>query len=237
MASGAFASVILLLLGPSGVVIAADALVNRTDSSPSRRDCKLVHAQPHVVFGVTGTGRFNNPSFDPYDLAIEVGTNASLVDSARQYEQRAAPTLRRIWTDIRAVYLQFNGHKDPIVRAVTPHSYIFAGIDRDGVPAAAGGEFVEEPGNPGVLVFREFQFRATSASDVFLWRSGSHEAMPSDTAATQMIQKLGGPETLKLMIETQSRATPHLVGPPVAVRVISRGGEAYWYAAGVCGGK
>jgi hypothetical protein len=179
--------------------------------------------------------------FDPYRLAVEVGAAQSMATAARDYQTRAATTVKQIWRDIRSNYLRFGGFQErgdgSLDQSISPHSYVFAGIDKDGAVVAAGGNFTEHPGHAGILVFEEFEVRVKKDSDVFFWRSGIHNAIPDDAEVSRLINSVGGPEALKQLVELQIRTTPRLVGPPVSVLVVSASDNNSWHGAGACGWK
>jgi hypothetical protein len=232
---GWFGSVVLLLIGKAGVVIATDSLVNRIGGGSSRTECKIAWVREKVVFAATGIGRFEQPSFDPYNLAVEVGARQSLPLAAKDYHAKSASILQLIWNNIRTTYLQFeNRNDDPLLQPVSPHSYVFAGIDEDGLSTAAGGTFTEKPGRRGLLDFDKFEVKPRTDEDVHILRSGSHDAMPNDAEVSKLIGQVGGPEVLKQLIEMQIRNTPRLVGPPVSVLVIPVLGKATWHSVGLC---
>ena len=100
-----------------------------------------------------------------------------------------------------------------------------------------GGTFTEHPARKGILVFERIEIRAMKNDEVFLWRSGTHEAIPGDAMASQLINRVGGPEALKQLIEIQIQTTPHLVGTPVSVLTVPVSGTRSWYNPGACSWK
>ena len=233
--TGAFGSVVLALIANSGVVIATDSLVSRSDGGSPRTECKLERVREKVAFAATGMGRFQQPMFDPYALAVNLGANEPLSTATEKYRDLAAPAVQRIWDDIRTAYLLRMGRADgPLDRPISAHTYVFAGIDNDGVAVMVGGAFTEQPRRRGVLTFEKFELRPAKDDYVFIWRSGTHEAIPIDALASQLINRVGGPEAVKQLIEVQLRAAPQLVGGPVSVLTIPVTGTRSWYSPGAC---
>jgi hypothetical protein len=53
---GVFGSVLLMWINTTGIVIATDSLVNRSDGGTPSMGCKLVQVRQKVIFGATGIG-------------------------------------------------------------------------------------------------------------------------------------------------------------------------------------
>jgi hypothetical protein len=230
------ASTVLVYLSPNVAVIVSDSLVNRIEGAPSRPGCKIVQVRSDMFFAATGTGVFQAPPFDPYELAREVAaTNPTPAQAAKEYGRRALAPLQSIWNSSRQKYLEFMHHKF-LNQPQGPQDFVFVGMDAGKNLSAAGGSFVEDDPSSRILVLdRWVEFHAQNDSDVFLGRYGIYEDMPNDVEFEQLVRKIGIVGALTHFVEIQSKAAPRLVGLPAVIVVLKRDGSSKWLSPGPCG--
>jgi hypothetical protein len=110
-------------------------------------------------------------------------------------------------------------------------------LDQYGNISAAGSDFVEDAASPPNLLANELrEFAGKNADDIFFYPMGVTASVPSPGVINAWIytEKIGAPEALKRAIESQIKATPKLVGPPISIVRLSRKGSIEWISRAAC---
>jgi len=232
MGPTASATTVLVYLSRDSAVVATDSKANRIGGG-TLEVCKIFPVQSKMVFATTGISHFDDPPFDPYEIARTVASRvADPVGSASRYAIEAIGPLQNIWNRIRTAYLEL-GRANGIMTGVPGFSFIFVGMgDADRI-IAAGGNFRERPLSIW-LYSTPFVLEPTAESDGYVWAAGVVSALPGYKYIKQLIKEQGAPATLEQLIEKQAKATPNLVGLPVAILTIKRDGNIEWNSRGAC---
>src|SRR5437899_769533 len=173
-----FATTFVIFVSPQEAIIAADGLSNRIEGG-QRSVCKIFQVSEHMIFIASGTGVTDNPRFSPYEVAKTSSTNSrSPREAAIKYARDALPSLQEIWRLNRARYIELGAAKNgpPISQ-----DYVFIGLNQNGLISGAGTNFVEDADNPPTLRVNEMhEFTGENKNDIFLYRSGVIDSLPSD---------------------------------------------------------
>jgi hypothetical protein len=229
----AAATTLLVFISPPEAMIATDSLSNRLEGG-QRLVCKVAQVSDHMLFVATGTGVTRHPDFNPYDLArISSMDGRSPREAASKYAIAALPQLQEIWRLNRARYFEMSATDDS--RPSGPQEFIFVGLNRKGLISASGANFREDTANPPRLRVDEIhEYTGEHADDIFLFRSGVIEDLPSDKEISEWIERVGIAAALKRAIEVQIRATPNLVGGEISIVGLNRDGSISWLERGFC---
>jgi len=227
------ATTVLVFVSPQEAVIATDSLSNRMEGG-QRFVCKVAQVSEHMLFVATGTGSTENPHFNPYELArINSMNGRSPREAAIKYSSEALPTLQTIWRLNRSRYFDIGAINS--TRPTGPQDFLFIGLNQNGLISASGSSFVEDPESPPRLRVNEIhEFAGEHAEDIFLYKSGVVESLPSDKEINRWIWTIGATAGLKRAIEIQIKATPKLVGGKISVVRLRRDGSISWVEQGIC---
>jgi len=228
----ASATTILVYISRDSTAIAADSQANRIEGG-TRKICKISQTSPTMMFAAVGIGHFDNPPFDPYELARTVANRTSdPASAASQYATDAISPLQNIWNRIRSRYLEI-GRSNGLSTEDLGICFVFAGISSATRLVAAGGCFKDQPPS-ATLSFTPFTIEPTTESDVYFWRSGVTSALPDDASVARLIGERGVPAALEQLITKQAEASPNLVALPATVVTVRRDGKIEWHSRGAC---
>jgi hypothetical protein len=228
------ATTVLVYVSPQEAFIAADSLSNRMEGG-QRMVCKIVQVSDHMLFAASGTGVSENPHFNPYDLAkLSSADNRSPHEAATKYASDAIAPLQEIWRARRARYLELAEKADG-PKPTGPQDFNFVGLDKTGLISGSGTTFVEDAATPPNLRANQLRdFTGKNADDIFLYRTGVIENLPSNDDINGWIKSDGAPAALKRAIEMQIKATPDLVGGEISIVRLGRDGSIHWVNRGTC---
>lgn len=226
-AASTTASTVVVLLFPDSAVIAADAKSVRIEGG-TRVVCKIVDAGNRTLFAATGTGVFDEPPFNPYELARTVAVQSSVAaDAALRYGERAKPVLATIWRKSRERFRA-------LMRDAThfgPQDYVFVVAKSEGITASSGA-FVEAADGSLRL---DLTHKKISAADKFLFFSmGFVSSIPPVEDVYELVRIHGMQAALERIILQQATQTPEAVGGPVTVVRLVPGKRAEWLQRGAC---
>jgi hypothetical protein len=225
----AAATTVLVYVSPQEAFIAADSLSNRLEGG-QRMVCKIAQVSDHMLFAAAGTG--TTLLFNPYDLAKTNASNSrNPHEAAEKYAGDAWWPLQTFWRANRARYLELSPAGMPKPKG--PQSFVFVGLNEIGLLSSSGADFVEFSVTPPILRASEL-VELTGKDSRFLYRAGIVENLPSDGEIAGWIDANGTPAALKRAIETQSKATPDLVGGEISIVRLSRDGSIQWLNRGEC---
>jgi hypothetical protein len=112
---------------------------------------------------------------------------------------------------------------------------LFIGLNKNGLISTAGTNFAEDAASPPRLRVNELhELTAEHADDIFLYRSGVIESLPSDNEISEWIKTVGAAAALKRAVGMQIKATPKLVGGEISIVQLRRDGTINWIERGAC---
>jgi hypothetical protein len=209
---------ILALYTPQAIYIGSDSKISRLDGTESRNGCKILIAE-HFVFASAGLSQSDDGTFDLPKLAFQIfSTAASFSSSVSSFEERLG---------LQYGGLIKQGALNGIPKEQVGIDVVVGGIEKNLIKLSqlSFGRL------PDQFIRRDCPSQECT---IGVFELGERAAIDGILKNRHAIWKeLGVPDAIKHLILAQERASPKLVGGPIAIVEIGQAGIR-WISKGAC---